>query len=231
MKNIFKFMGIALMACSLVMVSCKKDDSSDDNNGGGNTPGGDTTTGSIAVSWDGAAQTIQYTNASTDTEALQSGTPVYMIEAAKGLANDDYVFPAFITYFINGSQFGHATEYNITDQNGEHNGNYFFPTEAYIDGGIEMELQSGETIVFGDYQLKNCTVQSESFDATKMAITASLNCNMYDYQYYSDEYDAIYAAYVAEEMTLEEAQAAIAALQQNLPTKAMVMTITNFKVN
>ena len=29
MKNIFKFMGVALLACSMIMVSCKKDDEND----------------------------------------------------------------------------------------------------------------------------------------------------------------------------------------------------------
>ncbi len=31
MKNIFKFMGVALLACSMIMVSCKKDDENDTN--------------------------------------------------------------------------------------------------------------------------------------------------------------------------------------------------------
>lgn len=31
MKNIFKFMGVALLACSMIMVSCKKDDDSSSN--------------------------------------------------------------------------------------------------------------------------------------------------------------------------------------------------------
>ena len=40
MKNIFKMMGIALLACSMVMVSCKKDDDKTDDQGG---QGGNTT--------------------------------------------------------------------------------------------------------------------------------------------------------------------------------------------
>ncbi|MBQ3788722.1 MAG: hypothetical protein II849_07965 [Bacteroidales bacterium] len=222
MKNIFKFMGIALMACSLTMVSCNKD-KDDDTNTPDNPnpqPGG----ASIAVTWDGAAQDIQFISATIDNESLD-GAPVYMIEAAKGLSNDNYVFPAFITYFINGSgdNFGHASEFRITGQDGtQRNGNAYFPTEAYINGGIEVD---GNT--YGDWQLENRTINSESFDATALTINANMDFVMYDFEDYNDQYNVILAAYEAGTMTLEEAQAAIGNIQT--ATKNMSMVITNVK--
>ena len=64
MKNIFKFMGIALMACSLTFVSCNRDDDDDTNTpvNPNPQPGG----ASIAVTWDGAAQDIQFISATIE---------------------------------------------------------------------------------------------------------------------------------------------------------------------
>lgn len=219
MKNIFKMMGVALLACSMIMVSCKKDDENTSEGGG---QGGGTTSG-VAVTWDGAAQNLGFINTETDTETLQ-GASVYMIETAKGLSNDEYVFPAFITYFINGSSFGHATEFRINYNGQAYSGNAFFPTEAYINGGVEVEDD-----IYGDWGLDDCTVNSEAFDATAMTINADINCVMYDFEDYYDQYMAIMLAYQGGEMSQEDAAAALEAIQ--VDTKNMQMVITNFKVN
>ena len=75
MKNIFKYLGIAMLAFSLVAVACSKDDEENqaentENNGGGSTGGGNTgggngggntgggTTTSITFNWDGQNQEI-----------------------------------------------------------------------------------------------------------------------------------------------------------------------------
>lgn len=225
MKKIFKFMAIAMIAVSLpAFVACgDKDEDETDPIDNPDNPTPQPGSASIAVTWDGVAQDIQYISATIDNESLT--VPVYMIEAAKGLSNDNYVFPAFITYFINGggSNFGHASEFNITDsESQQHNGNYYFPTEAYINGGIVIEND-----VYGDWQLENRTINSESFDATAMTLNANMDFVMYDFEEYNDQYETILADYQAGEMTLEDAQAAVQAIQT--ATKNMKMVITNVK--
>ena len=58
MKNIFKMMGIALLACSMIMVSCKKDD---DNNESGQ--GGQGGSSSVNITFNGVAQNTPVTDA------------------------------------------------------------------------------------------------------------------------------------------------------------------------
>lgn len=77
MKNIFKFMGVALMACSLIMVSCKKDDEDNVKT----YPG-------LTLTWGGATPNLNY------LEAVTNGYTA-MFGAAADLNGEDIVPPYF----------------------------------------------------------------------------------------------------------------------------------------
>lgn len=65
MKNIFKVMGVALLACSMVMVSCKKDDENDNN-----------VTEGIVINMDGENWTpVDFYGQDYPAGTTQSGTP------------------------------------------------------------------------------------------------------------------------------------------------------------
>ena len=63
MKNIFKVMGVALLACSMIMVSCKKDENSDN--------GGSTIADGINVTFDGTSWVGTVNNSASYGTALQ----------------------------------------------------------------------------------------------------------------------------------------------------------------
>ena len=241
MKNIFKMMGIALLACSMIMVSCKKDDDNNESGQGGQGGGGGTTGNTeINITWDGAAQTLGYKYLDIEDSAFSTQTEVgkaYMFEAARGLNGEDYELPAFIVYILRaGSTVGHASQWQFrTEQGQTTSGNYYYPTEAYIDGAFELQ---GE--VMGDWQMDSITsAQNLAFDATNMTMSASLNIAMYDfvsfyppYVQWNQSYSEIVAAYQAGEMTEDEALAAINALPTPTYTyKDMTFVINNYKVS
>lgn len=170
MKNIFKVMGIALLACSMIMVSCKKDD--DSNNGGSST---------LTIKWDNATQSLGYELEESYADA-QGVAKLFYLEAAKGVnADDDYIFPAFETYFYNGQAGLYpASLYRFITEDGDTvSGNYYYPTQVYDEGAIEIQ---GYT--YGDYQLRGVTEEPtiSDFDATTPSFSAIVNFRMYQYE-------------------------------------------------
>ena len=86
MKNIFKFMGIALMASAMIMTSCKKDE--DKTNTPDNPQPGQA---SCTITWDGAAANTGV----IDGYMYSSQSTVYILIASAGLENDNYTFPIY----------------------------------------------------------------------------------------------------------------------------------------
>lgn len=172
MKNIFKFMGIALMACSLIMVSCKKDDEKT------NDP-------SLSISWDGANQTLGHTSAMT--AAINDALDLYLLTAAKGLDAEGYIeFPEFDVYFVAGVPDG-ATEKQIFLS--AHAGvQSYYPITVYIDHAYRTQ-SGGYT---GDWQLYalNSEPTYSDFDAT----AHSFGCNASMKFYSQDDINAAWEA-------------------------------------
>jgi len=213
MKNIFKFLSIALMAGAM-MVACG-DDPVEPTDTTPDTPQPPAVNHNIAITWDGAAAQIGFKNATKDDSQLQDGS-VITFEAAKGLVNDEYEFPAFIVNFVaSNNNFGHASEWNISGSNGDN----YFPTEAYIEGGIEINGN-----VYGDWALEQIVsgTETEAFDATALTVTADLTFSMYDFFYYYD----LFTRYQNGEVTEDEANELLAAL----PKKTMTFTVNGYNL-
>ena len=222
MKNIFKLLGIAVLACGM-MVACGGDEPEPTPDTIPVVPPTPQVNHDIDITWDGAAQTLGYKNVIVDNSAFQGAT-VYEFEAAAGLANDEYVFPAFLVPFVNaeGIGFDHATGFSA----GGTNLNAYLPTEAYIDGGVEL---NGE--VSGDWQLASMpTSNGVSFDATAMTITANMAFVMYDYTEFAEYYVEIVAQYSNGELTQDEAEAALNSWQPTRPTKNMTFVVNGYNL-
>lgn len=189
MKNIFKMMGIALMACSL-MVACNKDDDNSTDNPNPNPP---TPTATLNITWDGAAQTLGFKDAYQSSQNAKA----FYIDAAKGLNGDTYEYPYFAISFWNSDDHGFliAGQFTFSTGDGQRvSGQSAFPTEVYVGNGYSV----GET-KYGEYQWAWCNSENySSFDAT--SLTANVNVNMTFYEF------ATFASIISN-MTEEEIQA------------------------
>lgn len=160
MKNIFKMMGVALLACSMIMVSCKKDDSSDTSDGG------------FTLKIDNESHSWNFSKA----QALdQDGTWVLgVFQASVGQDEEGMVqFPYFFTAF-------YAATHQQTGENlmvicDFVNGSY--STELYYETYVEY----GEDYI-GDYQLEDFnSYDFGTFDATAHTLTCNYDMKFYDY--------------------------------------------------
>lgn len=108
MKNIFKLMGMALIAGSLMFVACNKDEEEENNNNNGGNNGGTTTTASYKITFNGNTWEPAYTGV-----APNSNQPWAAIMAIKE-QSDVEAFQAFIGQY--GVQyFEYAPDYaNMT---------------------------------------------------------------------------------------------------------------------
>lgn len=210
MKNIFKMMGIALLACSMVMVSCKKDDDKTTDQGG---QGGDTGTSGLTIKWDGANQTLGFKDAyqSSNSEKL------FIVDAAKALSGENLEFPYFTTCFWNSDQYGFliAGEFSFTSEGQQVDGQSLFPTEVYTDGGYT----SGEN-TYGEYQWAWCNNENySSFDATTLKANINVNMTFYELMEYAAAYQAM-----GQPTSWEEYQALIA----ECDPKEMELVLNNY---
>lgn len=249
MKNIFKFMGIALMATSL-LVACKNDpeeeDPIDTTPGEVNPPAPQQ--GTLEITWNGQAQEIGDIIAKADNTYLESedGNNPYVlqIDACKGVDNNgDIIFPEFIAAFAampNGKMYA---PYNVPinlsyqGQTIQTTLEELLPTEVYETAGIQL----GNTL-YADYQFygPNAQPMFSDFDATRLIANCEVN---YKFASFGDVIAAlqaftfdttgmaaqlanndstIYKAY------LEAASAAEEAAITNATKKDMVMKLTNY---
>lgn len=202
MKNIFKMMGIALLACSMIMVSCKKDDDDTTNNGGNGGNGGNTTpTATYSATWDGQAMTLAvaegfYYNLGNENSQL-AGLEMFTFIGAAGLTSEEYDLP-----MVQCNAARYQGTYTIAEQLGL--GSYF-PCAAYVDANevswLPQALKANPT--FGTFDATNHTfgfdyaVQLYNTVEWNEAFAQVLANDGYTVEDAQDFDDDTYASYVA----------------------------------
>lgn len=183
MKNIFKFMGVALMACSL-MVACGPKDPEENQDTTPVTPPAPSY--SVTINWDGADQALGFKDAYQSTQ--QDGK-LFWFEGAKGMNGNNYEFPAFIIPFFNGEHGMYPAflyQFLVPNENGGRDtvdGNNYFPLEVFNAGGVEI-TEDGETYTIGDYQYLRHNYSAQpaiTFDATALTLSCNVPVTMFDY--------------------------------------------------
>ena len=227
MKNIFKFMGIALMAGSL-MVACNPEE----NEPTDSTPSTPTDTtpvtppapqSTLTINWDGAAAQVGI----VDAYQLQADFTVYILNAAAGLENDNYVFPIYRLGLDldNDPSYGCAIAalYRYTFGGGQYEGGSLFPTDV-VESAYYTSSVSQNMGILGDWWLDQYTVQPDltlanaQFDATNLTLTTSFSLQMFSFSDYND-------AGLGQDASSEEVMAALqAADKANLE-----VSMTNYK--
>lgn len=181
MKNIFKFMGVALMACSL-MVACGPKDPEENTD---TTPVTPEPTYSVTINWDGVNQDLGFKDAYQSTQSEK----LFWFEGAKGLDGQNLVFPAFYIPFWNGqSGMLPAFLYSFLEPNDDGgydtiDGNDYFALEVFNEGGVEYTV-GDQTYTIGDYQYYNhhyTAMPEVTFDATALTLSVNVPVTMFDY--------------------------------------------------
>lgn len=187
MKNIFKFLGIAVLACGM-MVACTKDDPetnpTNDNggNGGNDNPPATTSSAKVtlgSISWDVALATA-YTN---NYESY--GLVEYMLckTTAQEYPFVDMMIAANPGTYSAQAELGQADGYTYYGWQSMdiYDINYF---EATI---FQQQTQSGGTIYRGDWRPVTASLSVSAFDLNTLAATYELNATMYDFaSWYQD---------------------------------------------
>ena len=224
MKNIFKLMGIALLSCSL-MVACGNDDPEEPtpnpNPNPNPNPGQQS---SITVSWDGANQTIGF----TDAFQVAAGQSFYVLEAAKGLNNESYEFPLFRVGFDldTDPQYGYAlaAQWSYSMNGQEVSGNSILPTDAIVEAYYQS--QNAYNKIMGDWQLygpaqgSDYKLPNAQFDATELTLTCNVAVILYSFDEALAELQAIDGT--PSEEDIENAL-------ENATKKNMTVSIQNYK--
>lgn len=224
MKNIFKLMGIALMAGAL-MVACNPDDPDpiDTNPNPGPGPQPQPQENVISITWGGEAQNPGV----VDAYMYSSANTVYMLNAAKGLQNDSYEFPIFRFGFDldENPQYGCAlTAQYLYGQQQQVDGNQLWPTDV-VETSYFQSQSSQNMGIIGDWMLDKYTGANESyqmegaeFDATARKLSCNITVQMFSY---TDLYDYIQAI---EEPTNDDYMAGISAAEK----KNLGISLTNY---
>lgn len=207
MKNIFKFMGVALIACSLIMVSCKKDDENSSNDSTPVTPGPgpQPQQGSYTLQLDNESINWGY----VDAKAYESeGTwAMASFQAAVSMTSESANFPYFVTVFYAGNTQSGTAVMALCD----FFENASYATELYYE--TALQASSG---YMGDYQLDDITnYDFGTFDATAHTLTCNYSLVFYDYMGWQH---ALEAACAAHDMTLEDYRA----LSSNDPIRQQI---------
>lgn len=239
MKNIFKMMGIALLACSMIMVSCKKDD--DNNESGQGGQGGQGGSSSVNITFNGVAQNTPVTDATykdiSEGNGLTAGSILLFSHLAAagtqmGDEGEEYVAPIFANYFVKVTGAS-AQGINISD-------GYYVSDQVMRDVNNEM-LDANED----SWSVNNVNDATSwgNFDATAGTMTCTISLNMYNYsEYFTALYSTTVAAYPNEDLSSYQAfinflntltDDEFAALAQtamaNTSTADLVTKLTNVK--
>jgi hypothetical protein len=221
MKNIFKFMAIALVSFS--MIACGDKDNTEDNNGG-NGGGSDTPTATYKITWGDAVQTLGYTDAYKYSASAQSY--VYILDAAQGIENEQYQLPRFRFGFDLDTDPQYGCTLTAQWGYGESMvpGNYYFPTDVFENGAYADDYAYDQMV--GDWQLNwyddgaDFHLTNAQFDATTRTLSGSITVQMYSYE---DVYD-YYVTNEIEEPTEADFLAALTASTK----KNLKVELTNF---
>jgi hypothetical protein len=225
MKNVFKFLGIALLASSLVFASCGKDEETEtpgtENNGGnnnggngGNNNGGDNGGGTNAGVTIALGTVANYT------------TPQDSLVAYNGQAN------AVIIASRRSAHWTDATHYSM----------YFpfaeiqLPTVVgqYDTSSANLQFNEGNFYQTGNAQLQdypdwilsgNMNANVTAFNATTLTITATASGEMLNqYQGFADYSAAVNAG------TAQQGAEALQQFMDAAPRATMTATITSVKL-
>ena len=182
MKNIFKFMGIALMACSLTFVSCNKDD--DDTNTPENPENPIVEDGGFSLVWDGQTQNPGYVNAITNSQ-------IFLFNAAQAMDNEGMTLPAFQLWLLNGAGEGNTPTVenfglSVYFQNYRSQyPNYVFESEIFQD-------QQGNQM--GDYQIYDVNEEViGAIDITALSVNVKYDIVFFSYRDVMSAYQAALA--------------------------------------
>lgn len=158
MKNIFKFMGLALVAGSLLFTACKKDEPETNDTTTPATPQENV----YKITFDGnVVSGLNYVDAITNGQ-------IYMFQAAGGVSGDEFIEPVFQLSLGNLQ----GTLY-LTDQLQYQDGTAVsddYPTYAIGENGADYELLG-----------INAEPVYSKFDATKYIISCVIDLAMFNY--------------------------------------------------
>lgn len=170
MKNIFKIMGLALIAGSLMFTACKKDETDTNTNNDTNQEEQQPTQGTYSLVFDGTAIANQaYSNAMT---AEQQGQTMWLFECAKSRSGNSLALPYFSELLVGAS----TTDMQINS----------LYTELYLNDVIEDE----DGNQYGDWQYdESTTFEFTKVDLNKHMLSCAQTLKMWDYASYTDAVD------------------------------------------
>lgn len=190
MKNIFKFMGLALIAGSLMFTACKKDDDTDNNDTTNQTP----SKGSYTITWNGQAQTgltvseTQITDVTANFNGVPAGGKLNYFQhvAAAGTQDQEYVAPIYAAGIF---QVSGCSGVNIPD-------GCYAPEDIVNSSNYSaLEVIDAEENLWAVQEVKDGTGFT-AFDATTNAVTGKLDIELYDYyEWMYAVLDAVLAAH------------------------------------
>lgn len=166
MKNIFKLMGVALLASSMLFVACKKDENTDEPN----TPQEETIADGVSVTFNGgqawannAGSGVVYFN--------QSGVLMFNFQAE---ANN---FPMFDMVT---SKLTSGTETEQCQTTGQQQGSFAGGNMQYCEYYERTRLVDPDTNYYGDWWATEVTTDIRAIDLTNLTVTAKLSGTMFD---------------------------------------------------
>lgn len=183
MKNIFKFMGIALMACSLTMVSCSKDEETE-------SAGCKVTFGN--TSWEPSVAQIYTAN------YAQYGVNEYI------MFKTEESFP-YVDMMITGTPGTY--EHEATRGYNDEDGYSYYQWQTQQSQSIELynieyfENTYASQNYDADWQPVSANLKVNSYDANTLTASFTLNATMYDF--YSWNTGAVNDAEEADTKNLE----------------------------
>ncbi len=175
MKNIFKFMGIALMATSL-LVACNDNNEGEEPDDTTSTPvNPPAPQASYSLTWNGVDQkdNAPVVNAKVVTDAPISIQGGEILEFSAENATSD--FPAFyVTFGTSGDQIMFAGTAQFQDGSTL---NDYCPTEVYWQAAVDLDANTQ----IGDYQYytMNASPVYGAFDATALTVNCDLNMKFF----------------------------------------------------
>ena len=169
MKNIFKIMGIAVLACGM-MVACGNKDNDEDNNNNNNNGGNNQEQqdpDGVSVEFNGTTWTANY-----NANAYYVQYSAIDFFAAKTTTNE---YPLFDNCLYS-DQVG--TSHDVLEDNGslvqfgEDN------THAWVEYYEQTTLSDGQSS-YGDWWACDATTEIKAIDLTNLTVTAKMNGTMF----------------------------------------------------
>lgn len=168
MKNIFKLMGLALIAGSMMFVACNKDENTDENNN--TTPQEETIADGVSVTFNGgqawannAGSGVVYFN--------QSEVLMFNFQA------EENTYPMFDMVT---SKLTSGTETEQCQTTGQQQGSFAGGNMQYCEYYERTSLIDQDSNTYGDWWATEVTTDIRAIDLTNLTVTAKLNGTMFD---------------------------------------------------